>query len=265
MMTKEDEVASAIPNALEIGYRHIDTAWIYGNEHLIGDALESAKKDYPREQLFITSKVFQTNVGSYDDILQSFNESTERLKTDYLDLLLIHWPSADVGKNHESVKEREKLREIRNAAWFAMEKLYNDKRVKAIGVSNFMLKHLEPLQYSIAPHANQIEYHPLIWKEYADLEKYCKEKNILIECYSPLAHGKLLEDKYKIDDELLLQWCAYAHGPKVVLPKSSNKERLQKNFNAIMNPTKTITDEDVKRYDDLFDGTRTCGEPNDIE
>jgi diketogulonate reductase-like aldo/keto reductase len=134
MMTKEDEVKEAIPAALDIGYRHIDTAWIYGNEHLIGDALESVKKDYKREDLFITSKVFTTNVRTYDDIMKSFVESTTKLKTDYLDMLLIHWPSVEEGKDHKEVNDKRTLQEIRDQSWAAMERLYNDKKVRAIGV-----------------------------------------------------------------------------------------------------------------------------------
>ncbi|KQB93110.1 Glyoxal reductase [Geobacillus sp. PA-3] len=152
-----EEVINAVKTALEVGYRSIDTAAIYGNEQGVGKAI--AESGIPRDELFITTKVWNADHG-YESTLAAFDESMKKLGLDYLDLYLIHWPLPSRGKYVET--------------WRALEKLYKDGRVRAIGVSNFKIHHLEEIMANceIKPMVNQVEYHPRFNQK--ELHDFCK-------------------------------------------------------------------------------------------
>ena len=216
-----NECIRIIKNALEIGYRHIDTASVYENEVEIGQAIKQSGLN--RKDLFITSKVWKDSMG-YDSTLKSFENSLKKLGLDYIDLFLIHWPNnKDENLNIET--------------WRALEKIYKDGKVKAIGVSNFLKHHLENLldNCDIVPMVNQIEFHPgLIRKETIE---FCNEKDIVVEAWAPLGKGKMLTNetltrvaqKYNVSTaQLCLKWCLQNN--VIPLPKSENKERMQQNL-----------------------------------
>ena len=168
------EVINAVKAALNHGYRHIDTAAIYHNEEGVGTGIrESSVK---REDVFLTSKVWNIDQG-YDTTLKAFEASLERLGTDYLDLYLIHWPKGELSKE----------------TWKALEQLYKEERVRAIGVSNFLQNHLEDLLPSveIVPMVNQMEFHPYLVQQ--DLIDFCVSKNIQYEAWSPLMQGQIFD------------------------------------------------------------------------
>lgn len=209
-------VISAVRAALEIGYRHIDTARIYNNEKGVGKALKES--GIPREELFVTSKLWNTDQGFYS-ALNAFDATLERLGLDYLDLYLIHWPKS---RNKES--------------WRALTKLYNDRRVKAVGVSNFKVQHIEELinDTGVVPMVNQVELHPRFNQR--ELREYCERRQIVVEAWGPLMQGKIfseplfkeLSETYgKTIAQVALRW-HYQSG-LVTLPKSVNPERIRSN------------------------------------
>lgn len=209
-----------IKQALQVGYRHIDTASVYKNEKYIGQAIKES--NIPREDLFITSKVWKDSMG-YENTIKSFNHSLQSLKLDYIDLFLIHWPS-------------NQYKELNIETWGALEDLYKQKKVKAIGVSNFLKHHLEIILDSceIMPMVDQLEYHPgLIRKETID---FCKENNIVVEAWAPLGKGKMLQNndlvriakKYnKSVAQICIRWCL--QNGIIPLPKSTNLNRMLEN------------------------------------
>lgn len=213
--------------ALNAGYRHIDTALAYGNEKEIGAAIKDSK--IKREEIFVTTKL-PAQIKGYNETLAAFNESITNLGLDYLDLYLIHapWPWSNVGQ--DCTKENIEC-------WKAMIKLYNEGKIKAIGVSNFRPENIKPLieATGVVPMANQIRYFiGNIQKEVVD---YCKENNILIEAYSPLATSKLLSDegvikmakKYNVTPaQLALRYCLDTN--TLPLPKSTHEERIKANL-----------------------------------
>jgi len=174
----DEEADNAVKQALETGYRLIDTAKIYKNEIGVGKAL--ATSNVPREELFITTKVWNADHG-YENTLKAFDESLEKLGLDYVDLYLIHWPTPEFDEYVETYK--------------ALEKIYQDGRTKAIGVCNFDIEHLQRIidKCEVIPAVNQVECHPYL--QQTELKKFCKEHGILVEAYSPLMNGtKVLED-----------------------------------------------------------------------
>ncbi len=209
-------VKNAVKMALNNGYRKVDTAAVYGNEVGVGEALkESSLK---REEIFLTTKVWNEDQG-YDATLKAFEESLKRLQTDYLDLYLIHWPV-----------ERHYLE-----TWRALNKLYEEGRAKAIGVSNFQIRHLErlPEVSDVVPAVNQIENHPLLTQE--ELRHYCNQKGIVVEAWSPLMKGNLdipllqeLAKKHqKTVAQVVLRW--HIQNGVVVIPKSVHPHRIKEN------------------------------------
>lgn len=216
-----DECVQVIKKAIDIGYRHIDTASAYENEIEIGKAIKESHVD--RRNLFITSKVWKDSMG-YENTIKSFDKSLEKLGLEYIDLFLIHWPSNKDNK-------------LNIDTWKALEKLYKEGKVKAIGVSNFLKHHLEMLldNCEIIPAVNQIEFHPgLIRKETVD---FCRERNIVIEAWAPLGKGKMLSNdiliniakEYNISTaQLCLKWCL--QNGIIPLPKSVNQERMKQNL-----------------------------------
>lgn len=177
-----EEVVNSVKTAIEVGYRSIDTAAIYRNEEGVGKAI--AESNVPREELFVTTKVWNGDQG-YESTLAAFESSLNKLGLDYLDLYLIHWPVPSKGLYVET--------------WKALEKLYKDGRVRAIGVSNFNVNHLENLlaNCEIKPMVNQVEYHPVFNQK--ELHDFCKEKEIQLEAWSPLMQGSLLNDPVLVD------------------------------------------------------------------
>ncbi|MBD3859418.1 aldo/keto reductase [Bacillus sp. 28A-2] len=214
-----NQVVDAVKAAIRNGYRSIDTAAVYKNETGVGKAIkESGVK---REELFITSKVWNTDQG-YDKALAAFDASLNRLGLDYLDLYLIHWP----GPNADTFKD----------TWRALEKLYKDGKVRAIGVSNFYIQHLEELlkDAEVVPAVNQVEFHPKL--TLVELRQYAKEKGIQIEAWSPLMQGKLLDHDVLKDiatrynksvAQVILRWDLQSG--VVTIPKSINEERIKQN------------------------------------
>ncbi|MEM6262031.1 MAG: aldo/keto reductase [Bacteroidota bacterium] len=211
------EVQQAIHWAIEAGYRHIDTAKIYGNERGVGEAIRNST--IPREELFVVSKVWNSDQG-YDSTLKAFDTSLNLLGLEYMDLYLIHWPVK--GKYLDT--------------WGAMEKLYRSGKVRAIGVSNFMQHHLQDVitAGTIVPMVNQMEFHPRLVQQ--SLLEFCRNHQIQYEAWSPIMKGKVLDipllqelgDRYdKSPVQVTLKW-ALQKGV-VVIPKSVNEHRIQAN------------------------------------
>ncbi len=214
-----NEVIESVKTALNNGYRSFDTAAIYRNEEGVGQAIKEST--VPRKDLFITTKVWNSDQG-YESTLQAFDASIEKLGLDYVDLYLIHWPVK--GKYTET--------------WKALEKLYKDGRVRAIGVSNFNIHHLEDIMEiaEIIPMVNQVEYHPHLTQK--ELHNFCKKHGIQLEAWSPLKQGELLSEptinkiarKYqKSPAQIILRWDI--QNQVVTIPKSINESRIIENAN----------------------------------
>lgn len=223
----EGETAiNSIKIAVQTGYRHIDAAAIYRNEKSVGIAIKECGIE--RKELFVTSKVWNTERG-YETTLKAFEKTLKDLQLDYIDLYLIHWPA--------SAHQFNNWQEINAATWKAMEKLYNEGKIRALGVSNFLEHHLEALleNAEIKPSVNQIEYHPGYMQEAC--VNYCTKNNILIEGWSPLGRGKVLENKMLKEiaskyNKSVAQVCIrWALQNKVLpLPKSTTPHRIKENF-----------------------------------
>ena len=244
------EVIDSIQWAVEAGYRHIDTAAIYVNEEGVGKGIESCGID--RGELFVVSKVWNADQG-YESTLKAYEESLRKLNTDYLDLYLIHWPVKD--KYVET--------------WKALEYLYKQGRVKAIGVSNFMQHHLEDVldECEVTPMVNQMEFHPYLVQQ--ELLDFCNEKGIQYEAWSPLMRGEILEvplmkelsKSYgKTEVQIALRW--NLQKGVVTIPKSVNKERIIANANIF---DFEIGEEDMNRIDSLDKGYRVGPDPDNFD
>jgi methylglyoxal/glyoxal reductase len=212
------EAEQAVGWALEIGYRLIDTAAMYQNEREIGNAVRQS--GIARRDIFITTKVNNTDHG-YDKTLKGFETSLKKLNCDYVDLYLLHWP----------------LKNTRKETWLALEKLYKEGQVRAIGVANYLIPFLEELKAyaEIVPAVNQVEFSPYLFL--GDLLKHCQDHHIQLQAYTPLVRGQRfndkklvsLADKYgKTPAQIILRW-ALQQGISTI-PKSSNKKRLHENF-----------------------------------
>lgn len=224
-----EEAVSVIKAAIDAGYRHIDTATFYGNEVEVGKAIHEC--GVAREELFITSKVWKTERG-YESTKKSFLKTLEDMQLEYLDLYLIHWPA--------SFCQYENWEEINLETWRAMTELYKEGKIKAIGVSNFHVHHLEALMRTeVKPMVNQLEYHPGEMQE--ETVEYCKEHGILVEAWSPLGRGRIFEN------ELLLQ-LAEKYGK--TLPQICLRWELQ---NGIIPLPKTMSEKRMKENLDIFD------------
>jgi 2,5-diketo-D-gluconate reductase B len=230
-----DECEDAVTSALDMGYRHIDTAEFYNNETAIGRAIA----DYNRDDLFITSKVWRTNL-EHDDVIRACNDSLDRLNTDYLDLYLIHWPNNDVN-----------LEETLNA----LHELYDEGKIKAVGVSNFTVNHIkETLEVSNVPITNnQVEFHPFLYQQ--ELMAYCFQHDIAVTAYAPIARNKVAEndaikavaEKHCVSPaQVSIAWLL-KHGI-VAIPKSSTERHLRENWEA---QHVSLDEEDMARIDDV--------------
>lgn len=247
-----EEARDAVYNAIQKGYRSIDTAKIYGNEVGVGEAI--AKSNVPREELFITTKVWNSDHG-YEETLKAFDESLAKLGLDYVDLYLIHWPTPKYDMYIETYK--------------ALEKLYHDGRVKAIGVCNFEVEHLQRLmdECDIIPAVNQVECHPYLQQK--ELKSFCKEHNIFVEAYSPLMNGtKVLEDpvihelanKYnKTPAQIILRW--HLQTGVIVIPKTVTPSRMEENMNIF---DFALSDEDMNKIAELDRGERHNADPKEM-
>ncbi|BBH24149.1 putative oxidoreductase YtbE [Paenibacillus baekrokdamisoli] len=248
------ELVQAVKSAIKHGYRSIDTAAIYGNETGVGQGIREAlaENGIAREDLFVTSKVWNADLG-YESTLAAYEASLNKLGLEYLDLYLIHWPVR--GKYKE--------------AWRALETLYKEGRVKAIGVSNFQVHHLEDLMKDaqIKPVVNQVEFHPLLSQ--LELRRFTKEQGIQLEAWSPLMQGQLLDNPVlqeianhhgKSVAQIILRW-DLQHGV-VTIPKSTKEHRIIENaaiFDFELNQA------EVARIDDLNKDQRVGPDPDNFD
>ncbi|MGG5253475.1 aldo/keto reductase [Neobacillus sp. SM06] len=228
------QVEETVRTALELGYRSIDTAAFYQNEEGVGNAVRESGID--RKELFITTKVWNRDQG-YDETVKAFDLSMKKLNLEYLDLYLVHWPVK--GKYVDT--------------WRALERIYKEGRVRAIGVSNFKIHHLEDLSANseLKPVINQVELHPNLSQP--ELRAYCKENEIAVEAWSPIARGRILDDPiltkiaenhHKSTAQVILRW--HLQNDVVIIPKSVTPARLKENI-------------------DLFDFELNAGEMEQID
>lgn len=237
----------AVKAAIECGYTHIDCAAIYGNEKEVGLGIKESNVD--RKNLFITSKLWN-DIRGYQETIDAFNQTLKDLQLDYLDLYLIHWP--------RPVKYHDNYIEKNIESWKAMEDLYKQGKIKAIGVSNFKVHHMEEIMKNceIKPMVNQIEFHPSCLEK--EIRDFCKKENIVVTGYSPLANGKVFEckelvefsEKYGVSIAQLCIRYALQHDV-IPLVKSVTKERIKANLNVNF----VISDEDMEKIDKIT----TCG------
>jgi diketogulonate reductase-like aldo/keto reductase len=248
------ELVNAVRHAIKNGYRSIDGAAIYGNEESMGEGIKQGIKEagIKREDLFITSKLWNADLA-YDEALKAYEKSIEKIGVDYLDLYLVHWPVA--GKYKEGYK--------------ALEYLYKQGRVKAIGVSNFQVHHLEDLMKDaeIKPVINQIEFHPYLTQ--SKVREYCKNNNIQVEAWSPLMTGKLLENKVLKDiankynktiAQIILRWDI--DSGVVTIPKSTNENRIIENSNIF---DFSLKNEEIEKINSLNKDLRIGPDPDNFD
>ncbi len=234
----DEETAKIVKYALEIGYRQIDTASFYGNEVGIGNGIKESEIN--REDIFLVTKLWNDDHG-YDKTIEAFNKSLERLQVNYIDLYLVHWPN-----------------KLNSETWKAFEYLYKTGKVKAIGVCNFKIGHLEELKKTaeIMPMVNQIEIHPQSSKN--DILSYCEENNIQLVAWSPIMRGKLFSNDLMIDlaekykktiAQIILRW--HVQRGIIPIPKSSNEERIKENLSIF---DFELSNADMKTIDLLNEG-----------
>ncbi|MED0935513.1 aldo/keto reductase [Bacillus mobilis] len=248
------ELVEAVKSAIKAGYRSIDTAAIYGNEKAVGEGIRAGIKEagISREDLFITSKVWNSDQG-YETTLAAYEESLKKLELDYLDLYLVHWPVE--GKYKES--------------WRALETLYKEERVRAIGVSNFQIHHLQDVLAGaeMKPMINQVEYHPRLTQK--ELQAFCKEQGIQMEAWSPLMQGQLLDNetlqeiahKYgKTTAQIILRWDL--QNEVVTIPKSTKEHRIVANADIF---NFELTKEDMEKIDALNENHRVGPDPDNFD
>lgn len=243
------EVIQAIHHAFEAGYRHVDTASFYENEEGVGEAIRTS--GLSRDEIFLTSKVWNDDHG-FDSTLKAFEVSLSKLKTDYVNLYLIHWPVP--GNFHET--------------WRALEQLYDEGRLKAIGVSNFLVHHLDEVikNCRIKPMVVQNEFHPRLVQQ--PLLDFCRENDIQYEAWSPLMRGRILQNKIlkrigkkykKTAAQVVLRWDLQKG--VVTIPKSVHRERIIENaeiFNF------KLSEQEVREIDSLDTAERTGADPDNF-
>lgn len=243
------EVENSVRWAIEAGYRSIDTAALYQNEEGVGKAIKQS--GLSRNDIFLTSKVWNSDQG-YDRTIQAFNTSLEKLEMDYIDLYLIHWPV--VGKYKET--------------WHAMENLYKEGKIRAIGVSNFLIHHLQDLMAhsSIVPAVNQVEFHPYL--QQPQLQAFCRDNDIRLEAWAPIMKGRVsnirelveIGEKYgKTPVQVTLRW--EQQKGIVIIPKSVHKERILENARIF---DFNLTEEEIQKIDALDKHERLGPDPDHV-
>lgn len=262
-VTPDNAAKAAVAAALEAGYRLIDTAKIYGNERGVGEAIRES--DIPREEIFVTTKLWNSDQG-YESALNAFDATLERLGLDYVDLYLIHWPAGHHSGDAETNRTR------RQQTWKAFEELAASKRARNIGVSNFVVHHLEELlqHANIVPAVNQIELHPFIFEEQRPIVEFCQQNDIVVEAYSPLSRGgrvndpavKAIADTHgKTGAQVMLRW-AIQHGT-VPLPRSVNPDHITENLQVF---DFELTTEDMRELNKLTDkAARVAPDPHKMK
>ena len=248
------ELVEAIKSAIKAGYRSIDTAAIYGNEAAVGEGIRAGIETtgISREELFITSKVWNADQG-YEETIAAYEESLKKLKLDYLDLYLVHWPVE--GKDKDT--------------WRALETHYKEKRVRAIGVSNFQIHHLQDVikDAEIKPMINQVEYHPRLTQK--ELQAFCKEQGIQMEAWSPLMQGQLLDNETlqaiaekhgKTTAQVILRWDL--QNEVITIPKSTKEHRIIANADIF---NFELTKEDMEKIDALNQNHRVGPDPDNFD
>jgi len=244
-----EETQQAVKWALEAGYRHIDTAAVYRNERDVGAAIRSS--GIARSEIFVTTKLAAADHG-FDSALRAFDQSLSLLKLDYVDLYLIHWPGS----------------QKRSDTWKALCRLYDQKRCRAIGVSNYTIKHLQEMvtQQVPLPTVNQVEFSPFLFQR--ELHELCKKHRIQLEAYSPLTQGiRLSNAKVKsiaakhshTPAQVMLRW-ALQHDI-VVIPKSVRRQRIEENAGIF---DFSLDAEDLNILDHADEGLRTCWDPTNV-
>lgn len=239
----------AVNQALKVGFRSFDTAQLYKNESILGNALKNS--GYQRQDYLITSKVHNHNQG-YDQTLRAFDQILTDLQTDYIDLLLVHWPLSNTFFE----------------TWKAFEYIYEQKAAKAIGVCNFNMSHFELLatKANIKPMINQIEIHPYFTQE--KQVQYLRQENIAVEAWSPLAQGRVNDDKLLIElgnkynkspSQITLRW--HMQKGYIAIPKSSNPTRIADNANIF---NFMLTDSEIQSIDQLNQNLRLGPNPDEV-
>jgi len=248
-----NEVVGAVKAAIKNGYRSIDTAAAYKNEEGVGKGIREGLKEngLSREDLFITSKVWNADQG-YESTLAAYENSLKKLGLDYLDLYIIHWPV--VGKYKDT--------------WKALETIYNEKKVRAIGVSNFHVHHLKDLLQtaSVVPAIDQVEFHPRLAQK--ELRQFCKDKGIQFEAWSPLMQGglfdnailkKIAEKHGKSVAQVIIRWDL--QNGVVTIPKSTKEHRIIENSNVF---DFNLTKEDLEEIDSINEDRRVGSDPDNF-
>lgn len=240
----EEEAIAAIKFAVEKGYRLFDTAAKYENEAVVGAGIR--KSEAPREELFITTKVWREELG-YEQTKKAFEKSLRLLQIDYIDLYLIHWPAN--ARNYENWQKA-------NAeSWRAMEELQQDGKIRSIGLSNFFPGHIDALMQTVKvkPALNQIEFHPGYWQP--EVTEYCKQHNIVVEAWSPLARGRVfknellqrLAEKYKKSiSQICIRWVLELGA--IPIPKSTTNERIAENIDVF---DFSLSEEEITQINNL--------------
>jgi len=240
----KQQCIDAVVCAAEAGYRHFDTAQVYGNEQFLAEGLRQAK--LKRADTFITTKIF---INNFLRVEKSLDNSLKKLDTDYVDLLLLHFPVSGLRKN----------------AWKKLEMVQSQGKARSIGVSNYTIRHLKQLfdYCQVKPAINQVELH--VFLQQPELLAFCREHNIVVQAYSPLAHGRGIDDPVlaelaqkhgKTPAQIMLRWCLEVG--TVPLPKSVTPERIAQNidiFNFVLDS------DDMSKISELEKGLRTCWDP----
>lgn len=251
------EVEQAVAWALEAGYRLVDTAAIYGNEGGVGKAVVAS--GLSREEIFVTTKLWNTDQG-YESALRAIDVSLQNLNLTYVDLYLVHWPSAEEDR-FTTVNKREET-------WRAMEHILASGKAKAIGVSNYTIKHLEEMkQYAnILPAVNQVEFHPFLHQK--ELLKYCNANGIVLEAYAPLVKARKMDNdlvtsiaqKYgKTNAQVLIRWSLQKGC--IPIPKSVKQERIKENIDVF---DFELPAEDMMAIDSLDENVHQSWNPEEI-
>ena len=244
------ETEEAVRTALDDGYRLIDTASAYGNEADVGKGIRESGID--REEIFVTTKLWNDDQG-YDKAIKAFDTSLEKLGLEYVDLYLVHWPVS--GKRIDSYK--------------ALEKILKSGKSRAIGVSNFTIRHLEELikNTEIVPAVNQVEFHSFLFQK--ELMEFCKENNIQLEAYSPIARAKKFNNpviqemskKYsKTPAQIMIRWIL--QHKVIAIPKSTHEKRIKENADVF---DFEITENDMEKIDSINESMRIAWDPSEIE